>query len=307
MRPGPAAGRALARGPSGDLLHQRAAPPRRLRGLPPGAAADRAARPGRGPVRGLRRAAARPSVRAVRRRGQNVRERLCARCSLRGRPRACWPGSRSVPGLTVVTEAIAAARNPYSALNWLRTGAPAVILAEVAAGRTAVTTRRWTSTRTGGPRTTSGICWSPAGRCRPGRGPGPRRTVEPRGARRHRRACRPAAGPGLPDLAGPAAPAPPVRTSPGPHTVTNGARHRVIAVVAFLAWLPGMTSPWPPAAKATWRPGWPPARPPTTSGTSWPRQATASTARPWKSPARNEKPAPRPVPNSGGNHPPPAR
>src|SRR5947207_3840312 len=31
-----------------------------------------------------------------------------------------------------------------------------------------------------------------------------------------------------------------------------------------------MTSPWLPAVKATWRPGSPPARPPTTSGTSWP-------------------------------------
>ena len=40
-----------------------------------------------------------------------------------------------------VVEAIAAARTPYSALNWLRTGAAAAILADVAAGRTALTHR----------------------------------------------------------------------------------------------------------------------------------------------------------------------
>ena len=38
-----------------------------------------------------------------------------------------------------VAEVIAAARSPYSALNWLRTGAAAAVLADVAAGRTAFT------------------------------------------------------------------------------------------------------------------------------------------------------------------------
>ena len=38
-----------------------------------------------------------------------------------------------------VAEVIAAARSPYSALNWLRTGAAAAVLADVAAGRTALT------------------------------------------------------------------------------------------------------------------------------------------------------------------------
>ena len=63
----------------------------------------------------------------------------CARCSLRGRASDLMAGAEAVPGLTVVAEAITAARNPYSALNWLRTGGAAVILAEVAAGRTALT------------------------------------------------------------------------------------------------------------------------------------------------------------------------
>ena len=81
MRPGPASGRALARGPSlRHLLHQRAAPPRRLRGLPPGATADRAARPRRDHVRGLRRTATHPSVRAVRHEDKLFEKGRCARC-----------------------------------------------------------------------------------------------------------------------------------------------------------------------------------------------------------------------------------
>ena len=63
----------------------------------------------------------------------------CARCSLHSRAWDLLAGTETVPGLTVVVQAIAAARNPYSALNWLRTGSAAVILAEVAAGRTALT------------------------------------------------------------------------------------------------------------------------------------------------------------------------
>jgi hypothetical protein len=70
----------------------------------------------------------------------------CARCSLRHRASALTSGTPSAqdpPGvraaLSGVTEAIAAARTPYTALNWLRTGAAAAILADVAAGRTALT------------------------------------------------------------------------------------------------------------------------------------------------------------------------
>ena len=69
----------------------------------------------------------------------------CARCSLRQRTAAAIrdPAGQNTPGVPValngVAEAIAAARTPYSALNWLRTGAAAAILADVAAGRTALT------------------------------------------------------------------------------------------------------------------------------------------------------------------------
>jgi integrase len=63
----------------------------------------------------------------------------CARCSLHSRAWDLLAGTETIPGLTVVVQAIAAARNPYSALNWLRTGSAAVILAEIAAGRTALT------------------------------------------------------------------------------------------------------------------------------------------------------------------------
>lgn len=69
----------------------------------------------------------------------------CARCSLRQRTAALIrdPAGPGLPGpagtLDSVAGAITAARTPYSALNWLRTGAAAAVLADVAAGRTALT------------------------------------------------------------------------------------------------------------------------------------------------------------------------
>jgi hypothetical protein len=63
----------------------------------------------------------------------------CARCSLRQRAAALAGGtSGAVAALSSIAESIAATRNPYTALNWLRTGAAAAILADVAAGRTAL-------------------------------------------------------------------------------------------------------------------------------------------------------------------------
>jgi integrase len=61
----------------------------------------------------------------------------CARCSLAGRARHLLSGGTGqVPAeLTGVLEAIAAARTPRSALNWLRKGAAAGLLADIAAGR----------------------------------------------------------------------------------------------------------------------------------------------------------------------------
>jgi hypothetical protein len=66
---------------------------------------------------------------------------LCARCSLRRRATEILSAATGdVPAtMTAVLEAVCAARNPRSALNWLREGAGAAILADVAAGRTAAT------------------------------------------------------------------------------------------------------------------------------------------------------------------------
>ena len=65
----------------------------------------------------------------------------CARCSLRRRAAMLLSaGTGNVPAaLAAVLEAISAARTPESALNWLRTSAGAAILADLAAGRLAVT------------------------------------------------------------------------------------------------------------------------------------------------------------------------
>jgi hypothetical protein len=65
----------------------------------------------------------------------------CARCSLRRRAAALLSGGTGhVPGeLAAVFEAICSARTPRAALNWLRAGAGAAILADLAAGRAAAT------------------------------------------------------------------------------------------------------------------------------------------------------------------------
>jgi hypothetical protein len=65
----------------------------------------------------------------------------CARCSLRRRAATLLPaGAGQVAAeLSSVFEAICAARHPRSALNWLRNGAGAAVLADVAAGRLAAT------------------------------------------------------------------------------------------------------------------------------------------------------------------------
>jgi hypothetical protein len=162
----------------------------------------------------------------------------CARCSLRGRARDLMAGAEAVPGLTVVAEAIAAARNPYSALNWLRTGGAAVILAEVAAGRTALThqaldvhpNRRAADYLrhmlvAGGalPARDEALArvelWSREVLGAIGE-PADRRLVQAYLTWRVLRRLRHRS-----------------ETSPGRRTVTDGARHRVLAVVAFLGWL----------------------------------------------------------------------
>ena len=64
----------------------------------------------------------------------------CARCSLRRRARELLSaGSGSIPPqLTGVFDAVIAARQPRSALNWLRKGAGTSLLADAAAGRLAI-------------------------------------------------------------------------------------------------------------------------------------------------------------------------
>ena len=65
----------------------------------------------------------------------------CARCALAARAKVLLADASGevVPALIPVYESIAAARQPYSALNWLRTGAGAGILAELAGGDLALT------------------------------------------------------------------------------------------------------------------------------------------------------------------------
>jgi integrase len=64
----------------------------------------------------------------------------CARCSLRRRARELLSaGTGTIAAeLTGVFDAVTAARQPRSALNWLRKGAGADLLADVAAGRLAI-------------------------------------------------------------------------------------------------------------------------------------------------------------------------
>jgi hypothetical protein len=66
---------------------------------------------------------------------------LCPRCSLRRRTTEILSAATGdVPAaMSSVLEAICAARNPRSALNWLRKGAGAAVLADIGAGRTAAT------------------------------------------------------------------------------------------------------------------------------------------------------------------------
>ena len=246
LRTGPAGGRTVARGPGlRHLLYQRAAPPRRLHGLRSAAAADLAARPRRDHVRGLRRPAAQPRMRAMRRRGQTVRERPL---------RTLQPAR---PGL-----GSAGRRRGRSDPRTHRGrrghhGGPEPLLGpELAADqRIRGNPRRDHSRPHGTDSPGTGRPPGPAGRGlpaahadrrrsapRPGRGPGPRRAMEPCGARRHQRNGRPAARPGLPDLAGPAAPAPQVPGQPRPPH-----RHqRRPPPDPRRSRLPGLaTTPWP--------------------------------------------------------------
>ena len=65
---------------------------------------------------------------------------LCARCSLaeRAAQLLASPGGEIASELVPVHDALVAARQPYSALNWLRKGAGAAVLREIVAGNLAI-------------------------------------------------------------------------------------------------------------------------------------------------------------------------
>ena len=164
----------------------------------------------------------------------------CAPCSLRDRASdlLAGAGAEAIPGLTAVAGAITAARNPYSALNWLRTSGSAAILAEIAAGRTALTHQALDAhpDRRAADYLRHMLT---AGAVLPARDEAlarvelwsrevlgaisetaDRRLVQAYLTWQVRQRLRRRS-----------------QTSPGPRTTTGGARHQVLAVVAFLAWL----------------------------------------------------------------------
>jgi hypothetical protein len=123
------------------VLRGSAWPARHLRPLRPAAQAGGTARPG---GRGLRRLLGNRApghVCAGCGREDKLYERgYCARCSLRRRADALLAGpDGAVPApLTAVREAIVAAASPRTALNWLRRGAGAPVLAAIASGELAL-------------------------------------------------------------------------------------------------------------------------------------------------------------------------
>jgi hypothetical protein len=89
------------------------------------------------------------------------RRGTCAGCGQARRTAALLtdPATGDVPAtLAPVAAALAGAPQPYSALNWLRKGAGAAILAELATGRLPVSLKRWTPILSPPPRSTCGAC-----------------------------------------------------------------------------------------------------------------------------------------------------
>ena len=150
----------------------------------------------------------------------------CARCSLQRRATALLAGADGqIPaGLTPVLEAICAARNPRSALNWLRRRPAPRCLPTWPPGSCPPATRRWTPIPAGGPRTSSATC-SP----RAVLPPATRNSLAPGSGDRHPAGGRAghgaAAGPRLRHLAGDARAARQRRRAPGraPTPPTPGA------------------------------------------------------------------------------------
>jgi len=94
------------------------------------------------------------------------RHGLCARCALGERARELI-GDAADGALAAVRDALIAARQPYSAHNWLRSGISAAILAEVAPAPCPSPMNRSTPTPISGPRTTCVTSSSPTAPCPP--------------------------------------------------------------------------------------------------------------------------------------------
>ena len=146
-RPAPAAARTARRQPAGPRGRSatRATPPRCATGAgahPAASSAGWSPRPARPPTP-ARTAPGIPVTHACTDCGTEDKlyeKGRCARCSLRRRARELLSaGTGTIAAeLAGVFDAITAARQPRSALNWLRKGAGAGLLADVAAGRLAI-------------------------------------------------------------------------------------------------------------------------------------------------------------------------
>ena len=198
----------------------------------------------------------------------------CPRCSLRRRARELLSaGTGIIPAqLSGVFDAITAARQPRSALNWLRKGAGAGLLADVAAGRLAISHEALDACP---HRAGRGLPAAHAHRRR--RAAAPRRGTRPRRAMAHQRSSRrssrrrPAASAGLRHLAGDA-PAARQRRSRRPAAHPHRARpqpHPRRREPAGLAPRPRHRRS-PPAGKPTSTSGCAPGRRPAWPGISWP-------------------------------------
>ena len=167
----------------------------------------------------------------------------CDRCSLRRRATALLAGpDGQVPaGLTPVLEAICAARNPRSALNWLRRSHGAAMLADLAAGKLPAThqaldahPRRRAADFLRHMLTAGGVLAAPRRGTRPHRAMARRHPASGRGPTRHggwsrayatwqvMRRLRASAG-----------------RAARPRTYTAHARRNIRAAAEFLAWLHG--------------------------------------------------------------------
>jgi hypothetical protein len=196
----------------------------------------------------------------------------CQQCALRRRTgELLRAGGEQIPApLIAVHEAIVATSTPRTALNWLRKGAGAAVLADLAAGTTPISHAALDAH----PRRRGRRLPPPRPGCRrgaasPGRRAGPARDLG-RHRRAHQRPARraPPSVAGLRDLAGPAtgasqrsttATAGPQPTTPGPNCSSPPG-----------SWAGSINeaSRWPNAAKATSTVGSPAGGPATRSGTS---------------------------------------